>query len=150
MMSPISWGSRLWRHERGVAAIEFCLTLPVLLMLTVGAYDVSQLISARIALQQALTEVEGLAIAQPPQGDDFSYLTDALAAAGGVPAANVSVRREISCNGTVVTSIVCPSVTDHRAIFVVLTLERTYIPTSTHFGVARPVPMRITRTIRVG
>lgn len=149
MKTRLSSLARLWRNQRGVAAIEFCLTLPVLLALTVGAFDVSRLIAARIDYQQALTEVAGLAIAQPPQGS-LTDIINATVAAANVPSSAVTVTRRVECNGILVTTSTCADPTQEQAIFVSIQVAATYVPTFTHFGLDANVPMRITRTVRVG
>lgn len=140
---------RLKASERGVAAIEFCLTLPVLLALTFGAYDVSRMVAKRIDYQQALTEAAGLAIAFPPQGS-VDYLVNAAAAAASVPATSVVVTRRVECNGTLVTTATCGDPTQEQAIYVSFRISATYVPSFSHFSVDASVPMTVTRTVRVG
>lgn len=137
-------------REEGVAAIEFCLTLPLLLALTLGVYDVSRLIAARLDYQQAVTEAAGLAIAQPPQ-NDLSYLVNAVAAAAKVPTSKVSVSRQLRCNGVAMptTAQTCASTSDERAWFVSISVEGRYVPFSTHFALDHVIDMRVARTVRV-
>jgi len=139
----------LRRSNCGVAAVEFCLTLPALLLMTAVAYDVSRLISTRMDYQQALTEGAGLAIAQPPQGSNFGYIVNAVAAAAGVSPSNVAVTRQLRCNGTVVAAVSCPSTSDERAWFVSITVNGSYVPFWTHFTMKESTPITITRTVRV-
>lgn len=137
-------------RDDGVAAIEFCLTLPILLMMTAGAYDVSRLIAARIDYQQAVTEAAGLAIAQPPQ-NDLTYLVNATAAAAKVPTSKVSVSKRLRCNDVLmpVGSTTCASTADERAWYVNIGVVGTYTPFWSHFQVNQPVTINITRTVRV-
>ena len=147
--SIIRIARRLRRSGDGVAAIEFCLTLPILLMLTFGAYDVSRMIAARIDYQQAVTETAGLAIAQPPRSNDFGYLIAAAADAADVAPGNVAITRELRCNRVVTSAVTCPSVSDERAWYVSITINANYVPFWTHFAIRRTVPLRVSRTVRV-
>jgi len=141
--------SRLLFAEDGVAAIEFCIAMPVLLMMTLGVHDVSRMIAARVDYQQAVTETVGLALARPPQdGESLDYLRNAAAAAAGVPANDVSVVRQVRCNNVVTQNSACPQ-QDQFALYVSVTINGGFTPTWTHFGVDRPVSMTVSRTLRI-
>lgn len=150
MISMLRKLAQIGRRDDGVAAIEFCLTMPILLMMSAGAYDVSRLIAARIDYQQAVTEGAGLAIAQPPQ-NDFNYLINAVAAAAKVPTSKVSVSRRLRCNDVLmpVGSTGCASTADERAWYVNIGVQGSYVPFWTHFAVDGAIPINITRTVRV-
>jgi hypothetical protein len=85
--------------ERGVSAVELGVSLPILLMLTVGAVDVSNLISARLDLEQAAQRTTDLALASRPRSSDGAYLVAEAAAASGQPAGNVTVDIFLECDG---------------------------------------------------
>ena len=142
--------SSLGARQDGVAAIEFCLTLPIMLALTFGVYDVSRMIAARIDFQQAVTEGAGLAIAQPPQINTGSIVT-AVAAAAKVPANQVTVSVQLRCNDVVkpAGTQACASPNEERARYVNISVRGSFVPTWTHFAVNRTVNMRVTRSIRV-
>jgi Flp pilus assembly protein TadG len=137
-------------RQDGVAAIEFCLTLPIMLALTFGVYDVSRMISARIDFQQAVSEGAGLAIAQPPQ-ITIAPIVAAVASAADVPASQVAVSVELRCNDVAMPtgSVTCASPDDERARFVNIAVSGTFVPTWTHFAVDRAIDMRVSRTVRV-
>ncbi len=148
MMGALGSLFGIWRREDGVAAIEFCLTMPVLLLFTLGVYDVSQLVAKRLDYQQAVAEVTGLVIAQPPRSD-FSQYIDVAAAAAAVPRSAVSITREVRCNNVVITGIMCPSSAEERAIYITIAVSGSYVPAWTHFGIDGALPIRISRTVRV-
>lgn len=131
--------------QRGVAAIELGMTLPILTMLSLGAFDVSRMIAQRIDYQQTTAEVASLAVARPPQ-TDTTYLKDAAVSASGLPASDVTVTTSLTCDGTVSNSV-CTS-TQEQARYVTLTLNGQYVPLWTHFGVDQTVSMTVTRTVR--
>ena len=135
--------------QRGVAAIEFGLTLPILLAMTLGVYDASQLIARRIDYQQALTEAAGLAIAQPAQAIKYDYMKSMIASAASLPVSAVSVTSEMRCDGVVVTGLMCPENGDERALYVRMSISATYVPTWSFFAAGRSLPISITRVVRV-
>lgn len=137
-------------RQDGVAAIEFCLTLPLMLALTFGVYDVSRMISARIDFQQAVSEGAGLAIAQPPQITTVP-IRAAVASAAKVPASQVSVTVELRCNDVAMPAdtLTCADPDDERARFVSISVRGSFVPTWTHFALDRTINMRVARTVRV-
>ena len=137
-------------RQDGVAAIEFCLTLPIVLALTFGVYDVSRMISARIDFQQAVSEGAGLAIAQPPQ-INVAPIVAAVAAAAKVPSSQVAVGVELRCNDVAMPAgtQACANVADERARFVSISVSGSYVPTWTHFALDRTIEMQVNRTVRV-
>lgn len=137
-------------RQDGVAAIEFCLTLPIMLALTFGVYDVSRMISARLDFQQAVTEGAGLAIAQPPQ-ITTAPIAAAVASAAKVPLSQVAVSVRLRCNDVemAVGTLTCASPDDERARFVNISVRGAFVPTWTHFALDRTINMRVARTVRV-
>lgn len=137
-------------RQDGVAAIEFCLTLPIMLALTFGVYDVSRMISARLDFQQAVTEGAGLAIAQPPQ-ITTAPIAAAVASAAKVPLSQVAVSVRLRCNDVemAVGTLTCASPDDERARFVNISVRGSFVPTWTHFALDRTINMRVARTVRV-
>jgi Flp pilus assembly pilin Flp len=85
--------------ERGASAIELGVSLPILIMLTVGAVDVSNLIPARLDLEQAARRTTDLALASRPRTSNGAYLVTEAAAASGQPAADVTVDILLECEG---------------------------------------------------
>lgn len=137
-------------RQDGVAALEFCLTLPIMLALTFGVYDVSRMISTRIDFQQAVSEGAGLAIAQPPQ-ITTAPIVAAVASAAKVPSSQVSVGVQLRCNDVAMPAgaVTCASPDDERARFVNISVSGTFVPTWTHFAVDQAIEMQVNRTVRV-
>ena len=119
----------LIRNERGVSAVELGISLPILLMLTVGAVDVSNLISARLDLEQAAQRTTDLALASRPRTSNGDYLVAEAAAASGQPARNVSVDIFLECDGVRQPDFAaaCPD-DELRARFASVSIRRDYRP----------------------
>jgi Flp pilus assembly protein TadG len=148
MTMPRALIGSLLRRENGVAAIEFCLTLPLMLVLTFGVYDVSRMISARIDLQQAASEGAGMAIAQPSLATTGQIKTAVMAAAG-VPASQVTVTHQLRCDDVDVPAGTVCSASAERVRFVNISVRGSFVPTWTHFAVDETVNMEVVRTVRV-
>lgn len=141
--------ARLHGDERGIAAVEFGLVVPVLLFLTAGVADVSQMVARTIDLQQAAVQTAALAMAQP-QPNDLSELRTIAAQAAGLPAERVSVNASLSCDGATQAQAdgSCPT-GQQQARYVLITFNASYVPTWRHFGISANVPIRVSRQVRM-
>ncbi len=95
----------LARDERGTSLIEFGFLAPFLALLTMGVIDLSRGLAERFAIQQAVNRGLELVQSRPAlvAGDDsdvdYSFVTAEVAAAAGVPAAQVTLTRWLECDG---------------------------------------------------
>src|SRR6516164_4921226 len=74
------------REDRGAAAVEFALLLPVLLFLVFGIIDFGRALNAQITLTQAAREGAGMAALGEP-----NVVSGTQAAATGLSPVNVTV-----------------------------------------------------------
>ena len=94
---------RLIRDTGGMAFVELALVAPVLLLLLLGAIDMSRLISARIDLEQAAQRTTDFALSRRPTNSNTNYLVAEASAATGLPAANITAQLFLECNGVRIT-----------------------------------------------
>jgi Flp pilus assembly protein TadG len=97
--------ARLRRDDRGASLIEFGIMAPVLALLVGGVIDLSEGLSERYKIQQAVTRsLEQLQV-QPAQADfnksdvDYTYLQTEAATAAGVPTSQVTLTKWLMCDG---------------------------------------------------
>lgn len=95
---------RLLRQDsQGFGAMELALSLPFLMLLSLGMIDASTLIAAKIDYEQAAQRTTDYALAKRPQSSDGTYLVTIAKSAAGVEASNVTVKIALECDGTVQT-----------------------------------------------
>lgn len=136
--------------QRGVAAIELALALPILVLLSLGAYDVSRMVEARIDLQQAAAQVTSLALARPVAGDDVDHLERIAMEVADLPADKVSVEPKLYCGDVARDSYSgsCePGV--EQARYLEVELRSSYHPMWRHFGIGETIDMTIARKVRL-
>ena len=142
--------ARIRRHERGAVVIEAAFVAPVLALLGLGAFQVSQAVARQHELQTGADDAAAMALAG--WKDDAAQvtalksvlkttlkLTDAQVAIThkyrcGVTAAYVDVKTACA-NGTMVASYLRIALTD------------TYTPAWTSFGIGSPLNYNVTRTV---
>lgn len=125
---------RALRDRRGVSMIEFALLAPVLAVLMGAMIDLSMGLSHVFSLQQSLNRSLEIVQANRPQQNatasdvDFTYLTQEVASAAGVPVSKVVVTRWLECNGVKQSSYngTCASTAD-TARYVDLRVTKDYV-----------------------
>lgn len=128
----------LARDERGLSAVELGISLPILVMLTVGAVDVSNLVSARLDLEQAAQRTTDLALASHPRSSNGAYLVADAAGASGQPTSNIVVEIFLECDGERQESFATAcDPGEERARFASVSISADYQPTFDYRALAR-------------
>jgi Flp pilus assembly protein TadG len=100
----------LQHDERGVSAVEFALLAPVLATLILGIIDLSTGLSHRFTLQQAVNRsleiVQANRVQRGREGGtpDYDFLRTEVAAAAGIPVADVTLTQWRECDGARATT----------------------------------------------
>ena len=110
------------RDRRGVATIELALVLPVLLLMMLGTIDYSQIVAARLDLEQAAQRTTDYALSVPPVDQNGANLRSEAMAASGLPGQNVTVDLFLECNGVRQASFTAPCPAQIKARYVRIVL----------------------------
>lgn len=115
----------LIRDRRGVSAVEFALTAPIVAGLMLFAWDGWQAAAAQMKLRNALQA--GAEYVMTGQADDSTARSVVLNAWGGKPSnSSASVTRACKCGTTAnVCTGLCPSTTTPPSVYVTLTASGT-------------------------
>jgi len=91
---------RLRGDSAGFGAMELALSMPFLMLLSLGMIDASNLISAKIDYEQAAQQTTDFALAKRPQSSNGAYLVTIAKAAADVETNDVTVQIFLECGGT--------------------------------------------------
>ena len=142
----------LRRHQRGAVAIETAIVAPVLLILTLGAFEVSSLVARQSELQSAANEGEAIALTFADGGTtDLATIKNILKSSIGVTDNQLTLSMQYRCGvdeALVQTDEECDP-GDIVSTYVQLHLTDQYQPVWTSFGVGKPITMDITRRVQV-
>lgn len=141
--------AELSRDDRGTMVIETAIVTPVLVLLSLGAYQVSAMVAKQSELDSAAAEGAAIALASAPDtAAKRTTLHDILVSSTGLPTGNVTVTAAYRCNaGTNYVTTACSS-GQVQASFVKIYMTTTYTPTWTHWGIGSPITYRVTRYVQ--
>ena len=151
-MMAWSFINRLRRDVRGMMAIETALVAPVLIVFSIGTFEVGTMASRQQELQSAASEAEAIILAAAGgTGTDSAVIQQVLADSLGLPVDNVTLEQRFRCNvsDTLVTDASACDPTAPIYRFIKLDLNDRYEPVWARFGVGRAFDYNVSRTIQV-
>ena len=142
----------LLSDQQGSMMIETAIVAPVLVMMGLGTFEVSSIVSRQHELQTAASEGEIIALAAA-QGatTDISTVKDILKASIGLTDDQITVSRFYRCNATetTVTSADSCNEDDIVSSYIKLDLTDSYTPVWTEFGVGSAIDLDVERTVQL-
>lgn len=137
----------------GSVVIETAIVAPVLVVLGLGAFDISRMIARQSELQAGSTDVEGivLAVAGTSTTTNVSTIKSVLMNSLSLSANEVTVVKMYRCNvqNNLETTHGDCGETDVLSTYVQVTLTDSYDPMWTRFGVGSALNYRLVRTVQV-
>lgn len=128
---------RLVRASQGTVAIETAFAAPILLLLSLGAFQASSIIARQSELQVAMDEAQAIALAADPDTpEERATLQQVIMTSTGLPLENVTVTEAYRCNegASYLATNSCAS-GDRVASYVKIRITATYTPIWTRYGI---------------
>lgn len=165
MMIALARFCRIARDNRGSMAIETAFVAPVLLMLALGGFEVSQMVARQTELQSVAAEAASVVRAVAPATDaERNTVRDILATslcgntdptvvegAATCGAVSVSVTPVYRCGistAYTTTSGACGLLTEYS--FIRVDLADSYVPIWANYGVGSGFDYFVSRTVQIG
>ena len=145
-----AFGQSFRRNQRGAVVIETAFVAPVLALLGLGAFQVSQAVARQHELQAGADDAAAMALAG--WKDDAAQVTalkSVLKSTLGLTDAQVTITHKYRCGVTaayVDVKTAC-AVGTVVATYLRIVLTDTYTPTWTEFGFGSPLNYNVTRTV---
>ena len=142
--------SRVFGNERGAVVIEAAIVAPVLALLGLGAFQVSQAVARQHELQTGADDAASMALAGWKNDlVQVAALKSVLKATLNLTDAQVTITNKYRCGTTaayvdVKTACAAGSVV---ATYLRIALTDTYTPTWVQFGFGSPLNYNVTRTV---
>lgn len=143
--------NRLCREARGSVVVETAIALPLLAILMLGALDVSRMVARQVDLQEVAAEIAAASMAKEPGDAGLIALAHLARASGQLSEDQVVLERKIKC-GTEQTlqsdGYDCDEDVE-KSTFVTISLNDSYVPLWTSFGIGGPVELGVFRSVQV-
>lgn len=152
MMRPPPALMRLALATEGSMAIETAFVMPVLLVMCLGGFEASRIVSRNAELRTAVAEAGDIAIASPPDSEsDIVAMRAIVRASTGADEDDVIVEERFRCDNdeALVDDKADCGVDAAISTFLEITISDTYVPMWTSFGIGGPVDLGITKTVQV-
>ena len=152
MMSMRKLLGRLRRESEGAMVIETALVAPVLVLLSLGAFQISGVIARQTELQSAASEAAAIALAAKPDSDSKrASLEQVIEASTGLATNKVTVAQAFRCGTSTsyVTSSSACNGSQYVGVYVRIDLTDTYTPAWTQFGLGSAINFNVTRYVMV-
>lgn len=155
-------GSFLRRDTRGAVAVETAIVAPVLILMSAGSFEVSEMVARQHELQGGAAEATAVALAAN-QGSEEVYLTEIkamLMESLDLEDSEVTVTKLWRCDSdsTYVTQAsYCDGADDDQrkwrkkrvSAYVKIELQDTWTPTWAKIGLGKSFNFEVDRTIQV-
>lgn len=143
--------ARLRRDEAGAMLIETAIVAPVLVLMSIGAFQVSQVIARQTELQTAAAEASAIAQTAPPDtAEQRATLKDVIVASTGLDASKVTVSEKFRCGEATSYVATAEECVDTKvAHYVLIEFDDTYTPSWTEWGIGSPITFNVDRYVMV-
>lgn len=151
MISPLKALGSLRADQRGAMMIETAIVAPLLILMSMGAFQISQVVARQTELQNAAAEASAIALASPPDtAAKRTVLKNIILVSTGLPTEKVTVTAKYRC-GSATTFVDAESscVGTKIAHYVLIQLDDTYTPVWTQWGFSQPLNFNVDRYVLV-
>lgn len=152
-MSLLNTLKALRQDREGAMVIETALVAPVLVLMSLGAFQVSGIVVRQTELQSAAGEAAAIALASPPDTiAKRTVLKNVVMASTGLPADKVTVSVAYRCDTQTSFTFNMNDCSSAQVIssFVRIRLTDTYTPSWTSFGVGSPINYNVVNYVMIG
>lgn len=145
--------ARLLANQEGAMAVETALVAPILLVLSLGGVEAGSMVARQSELQSAAAEALNIVQAAPPDTTgERTAIKNVLRASTGITATNGVAVEEIWRCGTDTDferSQAANCGSSALSTYIEITLQETYTPTWTAFGIGSPVTYNVVRQVQI-
>lgn len=142
----------LFGEAAGAMAIETAIVAPVLVLLSLGAFQASKLVARQGELQSAMGVAAGVVLASVPDNDEKRQtLKSVIATSTGLDASQIAVSEAYRCNANdvLVDAISSCTVGDKVSSYVKVNLTYVYEPIWREFGMGSDITLNVNRSIMI-
>jgi Flp pilus assembly protein TadG len=140
---------RLKQDQRGSMVIETAVIVPVLAMLSLGAFDASRMIARQTELQQAVAEAAQISLASTPDTQsERNTIKSIIQTSTGLATSNVTITNKYRCGALTTLSDTnnCGS-SSAVTTYLKVVVTDTYTPLWNDFGIGSAINYNVERMV---
>ena len=145
--------TKLKRDDEGAMVIESAFVLPILILLGLGGFEVSQMVAQSTEAQTALAEATAVTLATTPDTqDEIDTIEDIVEKSTGLADDSVKFAKKFRC-GTDADLVLDESSCTTGTIvaeFLEISVSQTYTPIWKRIGIGKDVQMGKTQLVQIG
>jgi Flp pilus assembly protein TadG len=149
MFSPLARLRALAADRRGAMAIETAIVAPVLVLMSVGSFQVSQMVARQNELQSGIEQAEAIVLAaNAGASTDTTQVKSLLMSQLSLTSTQVTVQKKWRCNANTSTSDSdnCGG-GDNKTTYLWIKLTDTYQPIWSKIGLGGSVTYHVNRWV---
>src|SRR3546814_241523 len=149
MRNPI----RLKSDNEGAMVIETAFVLPILVLLGLGGFEVSQMVARNTEMQTALAEATAITLAVVPDTQsDIDTIEGVIENSAGLADDRVSFAKKFRCGEDDALVSVETECTTGTLVseFLEINVSDTYTPLWTEFGIGHDIEMGKIQMVQIG
>lgn len=138
--------------QRGSMAIETAFVAPVLLLLALGGFEVSQMVARQTELQSAAAEAAAVVRATPPENwQERRTIRQIIQTSTGLDNEHVSVQEVFRCGTqTAYTDDGDACGSNPKSTFIRIIISDNYTPIWANYGIGSGFEYNVQRTVQIG
>ncbi len=140
------------RDARGTMAIETAIVAPVLILLSLGGFEVSSMVARQSELQSAAAEAVAIVMAASPETQtEVDQIEAVVEGSAGLPEDDVTFTIMYRCGideDLILDQTTCAD-EDTLSTFIVMTMSDTYDPIWTQYGFGEAIEYNVERSVQV-
>lgn len=144
--------ARLARDERGAMLIETAFIAPVLILMSLGAFQVSQVVARQTELQEAAAQASSIAMAAAPDtAEKRTVVKNVIVASTGLAADKVTITEKFRCGTDTAFLDSASSCTFGVKVanYVLIQIDDTYTPVWARWGFGSALTFNVDRYVMV-
>lgn len=153
MIGWLSSRHALLSDTEGTTLIETAIVAPVLILLSLGAFQVSGIVARQSELQSAVSEAQAIALAAAPDTvDEITTVQQVIMKSARLPAEQVLLSNIYRCGwkDSYVQQKTSCEATDKVSTYVRIQIRDTYTPIWAQYGMGDPLSFNLVRYVLVG
>lgn len=153
MMPLRAFARRLASDSRGAVVIETAIVAPTLILLSLGGFEVSNMVARQNELQSAAAEAAQIALAaNPDTPEKIETVKGVVETSTGLPAEKITMSTVYRCQSGPTDYVTDETECDPDTVawqYLKISMTDTYNPIWTNFGVGEAMTYRVVRTVLV-